>query len=80
MLRLPHVYEDSMLDEALIQRDHPIPQALTIHLQPRHASFASFRIRWTREMSLSSPLEILLVGGLAAAAAYGIGLARSDLS
>jgi hypothetical protein len=33
-----------MLDQTPIQWDHPIPQALAIHLHPRHTSLAAFRI------------------------------------
>ena len=44
LLRLPHVHEDTMLDQAPIQWDHAIPHALAIHLHPRHISLAAFRI------------------------------------
>ncbi|MGA3325999.1 MAG: hypothetical protein ABSF45_16120, partial [Terriglobia bacterium] len=44
LLRLPHAYEDPVLDQTPIQWDHPIPHVLTIHLHPRHTSLAAFRI------------------------------------
>ena len=33
-LRCAHAYEDPMLDQGPIQRNHPIPHALAIHLHP----------------------------------------------
>jgi hypothetical protein len=33
-----------MLDQGPIQRDHPIPHALAIHLHPQHTSLAALRI------------------------------------
>jgi hypothetical protein len=38
------MHEDTMLEQTPIQWDHPIPHALAIHLHPRHASLAAFRI------------------------------------
>jgi hypothetical protein len=42
--RLPHVHEDTMFNEIPVQWDHSIPHALTIHLHPRHAPLAAFRV------------------------------------